>query len=51
MKHKNIYSDVQKIKIGKKPVCGKRKRKKKPKTLIVQLKHKYTKYYYILNQM
>lgn len=25
--HKNIYSDVQKIKVGKKPVCGKRKRK------------------------
>lgn len=27
--HKNIYSDVQKIKVGKKPVCGKRKTNQK----------------------
>lgn len=43
MKHKYIYSDVQKIKVGKKTGLWKKKEKNKPKTLIVQLQHKYTK--------
>lgn len=39
--HKNIYSDVQKNKGWQK--TGLWKKKNKPKTLIVQLQHKYTK--------
>lgn len=41
--HKNIYSDVQKNKGWQKTGLWKKKEKNKPKTLIEQLQHKYTK--------